>query len=88
MIADQHRVRRTDPVAPMVPDWVALMPVAIVTYGGTEPPIEQLLDLQSAVARIVHLMTEIGQFRCSLPACLVKSCGSAMRRLPQIPRPG
>jgi hypothetical protein len=69
MNADQHRDRRAGPVAPMrasgCTDWPSLMPITIVTYGNgdTDQPIERLLTLQSAVARIVHMVSQIGQLR-------------------------
>ena len=66
MSVDQHR-DRGHPVQPIgakaCPDWPSLIPTTVVTFGGTDQPIERLLTLQSAVARIVHMVSQIGQLR-------------------------
>ena len=66
MSADQHRYRGhpVDPIrASGCTDWPSLMPITIVAYGCTDRPTERLLTLQSAVATIVHMVSQIGQLR-------------------------
>jgi hypothetical protein len=66
MSVDQHR-DRGHPVQPIgakaCPDWPSLIPTTVVTFGGTDQPIERLLTLQSAVAKIVHMVSEIPKIR-------------------------
>jgi hypothetical protein len=45
------------------PTWMALHPVSIVASGNTEAPVERLLALQSAISRVVHWATTLGQLR-------------------------
>ena len=66
MSADEHRDRKypVDPIGTRAcSDWASLMPTTIVTYGGINQPIERLLTLQSAVARMVHMVSQIAQLR-------------------------
>ena len=57
------RERRTDG-AYKSPIWVVLLPVSVAyTGGGLEQPVEQLITLQSAIAKAVHLVTLVARFR-------------------------
>jgi hypothetical protein len=58
-----ERERRTDD-AYKSPTWVVLLPVSVAyTGGGQEEPFEQLMTLQSAIAKAVHLATLVTQLR-------------------------
>jgi hypothetical protein len=67
--------------------WASLMPATIVTYGGTDQPTERLLTLQSAVARIVHMMSQIAELRGLLPylSGLVARLGPILKVGPSAP---
>src|SRR6516164_8066867 len=47
--------------ASRVPSFVTLFPVSVVALGTAERPFTQLMMLQSAVARWVHLVTQIAR---------------------------
>ena len=55
------------------PAWTALVPASIVAVGGAEQPVERLLPLQSAIARIAHAAATLGGFRLRLPRRLSPS---------------
>jgi hypothetical protein len=46
-----------------LPASIALLPVSVATFGSPEQPVERLLGLQSAIARGVHALASLGQFR-------------------------
>ena len=45
------------------PPWAPLLPPSIVAVGGADQPVEQLLTLQSAIARAAHIVTLVGRLR-------------------------
>jgi hypothetical protein len=47
------------------PRWMILHPVSIIAPGNPEQAVERLLTLQSAISRMVHLATTLGQLRLS-----------------------
>jgi hypothetical protein len=70
MQPNEHESGGTEPrefgVALMAPAWIPLLPASIVAVGNPEQPLEQLLTLQSAIARLVHLVTVAGRLRPKL----------------------
>jgi hypothetical protein len=48
-------------------NWAALFPPSVVAVGAGEQPVERLLTLQSAIAKIVHMVTFAEQLRFRLP---------------------
>lgn len=46
---------------------VGLFPAAVVATGPAEQPVDRLLTLQSAIARVVHRATTLGSLRFRLP---------------------
>jgi hypothetical protein len=50
-----------------VTDSLALLPVSVVAVGSPEQPIDRLMALQSAIARGVHMVTQVVRIRLSLP---------------------
>jgi hypothetical protein len=57
----------TDPRAldakPGLPASIALLPASVAAFGSSEQPVERLIGLQSAIARSVHVLASIGEFR-------------------------
>jgi len=46
------------------PTWVVLLPVSVAYTGGApEQPVERLIALQSAIAKVVHLAALVARFR-------------------------
>lgn len=46
--------------------WSPPVPASIVAMGSPEQPLEQLLTLQSAIGRLIHLATAAGRLRPKL----------------------
>jgi hypothetical protein len=61
---------RSDPwesrMARRAPAWLPPLPASIVAVGNPEQPLEQLMTLQSAIARFVQLATVAGRLRPKL----------------------
>ena len=70
MQRDDDESARTDPwdsrMARREPAWRPPVPASIVAVGNPEQPLEQLLTLQSAVARLVQLTAAAGRLRPKL----------------------
>ena len=45
---------------------LALHPAAIIAVGGTEQPVERLMELQRAFAKLVQFAVAVGQVRSRL----------------------
>ena len=46
-----------------LPASIVLLPASVAAFGSPEQPVERILGLQSAIARGVHALASIGQFR-------------------------
>ena len=67
MPSHEHETGRTDPwEAGTAPAWLPLIPASIVAVGNPEQPPEQLVTLQSAIGRLVHLATVAVRLRPKL----------------------
>ena len=70
MQPDDDESGRTDPwdsrMAHRAPAWLPPIPASIVAVGNPQQPLEQLLTLQSVIARFVHLATAAGRLRPKL----------------------
>jgi hypothetical protein len=67
MPSNDHEAGRTDPwETGTAPAWLPPLPASIVAVGNPERPLEQLLTLQSAIGRLIHLATVAGRLRPKL----------------------
>jgi len=74
MPSDDHESRRTDPwETGTAPAWLPPLPASIVAVGNPEQSPEQLLTLQSAIGRLVHLATVAVRLRPKLRSSALPS---------------
>jgi hypothetical protein len=67
MPSDNHESGRTDPwETGTAPAWLPPLAASIAAVGNPERPHEQLLTLQSAIGRLIHLATVAVRLRPKL----------------------